>query len=200
MIRSGLAAALCLLAACGSNDELGPVTSGSASATAAKPAAAKPSASAAASAAPEVKVPIREFSEQDFTETEQSRDPFRPFASLFVTQAKSRTTTIKSVLIEKHALDELRLAAIISGADARALLMDPAGLGWIAKVGDYLGKSEVVSAGGPSGTEIAMHWRIDRIREADIVLIREDAGHPEIPPATRIIALRPQEAAEQPKE
>ncbi len=38
---------------------------------------------------------------------------------------------------------------------------------------------------------MAVNWRIDRIRDSDVVFIREDPSHPEIPPTTRVIALRP---------
>jgi len=71
-------------------------------------------------------------------------------------------------------------------------------LGWVAKVGDFVGKSELVHAGGPTGTDVAVNWRVDRIRDGDVVFIREDPSHPEIPPTTRVVALRtPEEEAGQ---
>ena len=63
----------------------------------------------------------------------------------------------------------------------------------MAKVGDFVGKAELVHAGGPSGTDVAVNWRVDRIREGDVVFIREDPSHPEIPPTTRVMSLRPTE-------
>lgn len=143
-------------------------------------------------------LPLREFQERDFSETEQSRDPFRSFVQVFVRQAESHSVLQRKVLVDRYALDELHLVGIVLGAPSRALLTDPGGLGWVAKVGDFVGKSELVHAGGPTGTDVAVNWRVDRIRDGDIVFIREDPSHPEIPPTTRVVALRtPEEEAGQ---
>ncbi len=40
------------------------------------------------------------------------------------------------------------------------------------------------------GADVAVNWRVDRIREADVVFVREDPSHPEIPPTTRVVSLR----------
>lgn len=166
------------------------------------PAAAAPSASSSAGASRATAklppLPLREFQERDFAETEQSRDPFRSFVQVFVRQAESHTVLQRKVLVDRYALDELHLVGIVLGAPSRALLTDPGGLGWVAKVGDFVGKSELVHAGGPTGTDVAVNWRVDRIRDGDIVFIREDPSHPEIPPTTRVVALRtPEEEAGQ---
>jgi type IV pilus assembly protein PilP len=143
-------------------------------------------------------LPLREFQERDFAETDQSRDPFRSFVQVFVAQAQSHSVLQRKVLVERYALDELRLVGIVLGAPSRALLLDPSTLGWVAKVGDFVGKSELVHAGGPTGTDVAVNWRVDRIRDGDVVFIREDPSHPEIPPTTRVVALRtPEEEAGQ---
>lgn len=143
-------------------------------------------------------LPLREFQERDFAETDQSRDPFRSFVQVFVQQAASHSVLQRKVLVERYALDELHLVGIVLGAPSRALLTDPSTLGWVAKVGDFVGKSELVHAGGPTGTDVAVNWRVDRIRDGDVVFIREDPSHPEIPPTTRVIALRtPEEEAGQ---
>ncbi|WP_437631221.1 pilus assembly protein PilP [Sorangium sp. So ce854] len=156
-------------------------------------AGASAAASAAADAgAPELPpLPLREFQEADFSESDRSRDPFRSFESLFATQARGRVTIQRQVLVDRFALDELKLVGVVSRAPARALLTDPTGLGWVVKVGDFVGKAEIVHAGGPTGVDVAVNWRVDRIRDADVVFIREDPSHPEIPPTTRVIALRP---------
>ena len=160
---------------------------------------AAPSASASAAASRLAKLPplpLREFQERDFSETEQSRDPFRSFVQVFVQQAQTRSVLQRKVLVDRYALDELHLVGIVLGAPSRALLTDPSGLGWVAKVGDFVGKSELVHAGGPTGTDVAVNWRVDRIRDGDLVFIREDPSHPEIPPTTRVITLRtPEEEA-----
>ncbi len=151
-------------------------------------AGASPSGSAAADAAP---LPPQEFTEGDFTETDKSRDPFRSFAKAFVAQSKGRTNIQRVILAERYALDELKPVGIVSRGDVKALLTDPAGLGWIVKVGDYVGKAELVHTGGPTGSDVAINWRVDRIRENDIVFIREDTSHPEIPQTSRVIVLYP---------
>lgn len=139
--------------------------------------------------------PPRDFQEQDFSESDRSRDPFRPFTQLFEQQAKARTSTQRNVLVDQYALEELKLLGIVTRAPARALIADPNGLGIVAKVGDFLGKPELVHSGGPNGIDVAINWRVDRIREADVVFIREDASHPEIPPTTRVMSLHPAEEA-----
>ncbi|KYF77101.1 pilus assembly protein PilP, partial [Sorangium cellulosum] len=143
-------------------------------------------------------LPLREFQEADFSESDRSRDPFRSFESLFATQARGRVTIQRQVLVDRFALDELKLVGVVSRAPARALVTDPTGLGWVIKVGDFVGKAEIVHAGGPTGVDVAVNWRVDRIRDSDVVFIREDPSHPEIPPTTRVIALRPLGDADEP--
>jgi type IV pilus assembly protein PilP len=145
-------------------------------------------------------LPLREFQEADFTESDRSRDPFRSFETVFATQSKTRVTIQRQVLVDRYALDELKLVGVVGRGNSRALLTDPAGLGWVVKVGDFVGKAELVHAGGPGGVDVAINWRVDRIRDGDVVFIREDPSHPEIPPTTRVIALRPvEEAGESPR-
>lgn len=164
-----------------------------AAAGAAVPAGAASGAAAAAASASSGLPPLppQEFTEADFTETDKSRDPFRAFSKAFVAQAKGRITVQRVILAERFALDELKTVGIVSRGDVKALMTDPTGLGWIIKVGDYVGKAEVVHTGGPTGSDVAINWRVDRIRENDIVFVREDPSHPEIPPTTRVIVLYP---------
>lgn len=164
-----------------------------ATAAAAPGAPARPGGTASPAAAPSdlPPLPVEEFTEADFTATDKSRDPFRSFAKTFVAQAKGRVTVQRVILAERFALDELKIVGIVSRGDVKALLTDSTGLGWIVKVGDYVGKAEVVHTGGPTGSDVAINWRVDRIRENDVVFVREDPSHPEIPPTTRVIALYP---------
>jgi type IV pilus assembly protein PilP len=136
-------------------------------------------------------IPARQFTEADFSETDNNRDPFRGFAGMFAQQAKGQRVLQRQVLVDRYSLDELKLAGVVTRGPARALFTDPTGLGWILKVGDYVGKPEIVHTGGPSGTDVAINWRVDRIREGDVVFVREDPAHPEIAPVTRVIALFP---------
>jgi type IV pilus assembly protein PilP len=99
----------------------------------------------------------------------------------------------RNVLVDRYALEELKLLGVVTRGATRALLADPTGLGWVAKVGDFIGKAELVHSGGPNGVDVAINWRVDRIRNDDVVFIREDASHPEIPPTTRVLSLRPVE-------
>ncbi len=165
-----------------------PLSSSTSGAAARHGAGASPSGSAAAGLPP---LPPQEFTEGDFTETDKSRDPFRSFAKAFIAQSKGRTNIQRVILAERYALDELKPVGIVSRGDTKALLTDPAGLGWIVKVGDYVGKAELVHTGGPTGADVAINWRVDRIRENDVVFIREDTSHPEIPQTSRVIVLYP---------
>ncbi len=123
-------------------------------------------------------LPLKTFEERDFAETDQSRDPFRSFAGAFVTNIRTPTTVQRKTLVERYALDELKLIGIVTRGPGRALLTDPSGLGWVAKIGDLVGKAELVHAGGPTGVDVAVNWRVDRIRPSDVVFIREDPSHP----------------------
>ncbi len=159
----------------------------------AAPAAAAPAAAAAADAGADgggEALPLREFQETDFSETDRSRDPFRGYEDVFMAQAKTRTTVQRQVLVDRYSLDELKIVGIVARGVPRALLVDPSGIGWVVKVGDFLGRAELVHAGGPVGGDVAVNWRVDRIRENDIVLLREDPSHPDVPATTRVIALR----------
>jgi len=196
LLRRAPALALLLpaLAGCGSDDVVKGAPGGSASAGAAPaPAAAPPPgrASAAASATAGMPpLPKREFGERDFSESDSNRDPFRGFAAEMLQQSKTRFVVQRKILVERYSLEELKLVGLVNGAPSRALLVDPRGFGWIAKVGDFVGRPEMVHAGGPTGIDVPINWRVDRIRPADVVFIREDPSHPEIPPTTRVIALR----------
>ncbi len=191
------ALALCSLAGCGGDDvvKAPPPKPRRPAAVAAGPGRAagrrRPSASAAPSPTANMPaLPKRDFQERDFAETEGNRDPFRGFAADLIQQNKKVYVVQRKVLVDRYSLEELKLVGLVTGNPSRALLIDPTGFGWIAKVGDFVGKSEIVHSGGPSGADVPINWRVDRIRPADVVFIREDPSHPDIPPTTRVIALR----------
>jgi type IV pilus assembly protein PilP len=136
-------------------------------------------------------LPKVEFHEDDFAETERSRDPFRSFAKLFTEQSKTRVKSQRQVLLDRYAIDDLKLIGLVTRTEMpRAMLVDPSGRGWVVTKGQFIGRAEVVHAGGPGGVDYELNWRVDRIREGDLVLVREDPAHSDIPPATRVIALR----------
>jgi len=185
--------AIATLAGCGGDDIIRPSTTAIPGPATPQPAGAAaapgrgPAASPTANMPP---LPLRDFQERDFAESDQNRDPFRSFAADLVAQNKTRLPIQRKVLVDRYALEELKLVGLVMGNPSRALLIDPTGLGWIAKVGDFVGKPELVHSGGPTGTDVPINWRVDRIRAADVIFVREDPSHPEIPPTTRVIALR----------
>ncbi|MDP9034522.1 MAG: pilus assembly protein PilP [Myxococcota bacterium] len=139
---------------------------------------------------PELKGP--EYAESDFVEGDRNRDPFRTFIiqnQIVSTQALNQ----RKVELAAYAIDELKLVAIILGGDrSRAMFVDPTGKGTVVYRGTFICRSEVVHLGGSNGPEYQLNWRVDRIREGDVVLIREDPAQPAIPPATRVVPLHPE--------
>jgi type IV pilus assembly protein PilP len=154
------------------------------------PPAARSAVQPVASAAPVAKP--AEFTENDFAESDHNRDPFRSFASLFVDTKRTTTRNELPVVLPQYAVDELRLVAIVLAGDyPRAMLLDPTGKGWVVKRGDYIGRPDTVHTGGTNGTDYQLNWRIDRVRDGDIVLSREDRAFG-TSPLTRIIPLHPE--------
>ena len=155
-------------------------------------ALASTSASASASPAPG---PVAGWvtSDSDFVETDDSRDPFRSFASALEDQTLPQARVQRQVMIDSYSLDELKLVGIVTGStEARAMLVDPTGMGWIVKRGQYIGKPEIVGIAGSMAPSYEVNWRIDAIRPDDIVVVRQDPAQPGAPLATRIIALHPE--------
>lgn len=189
MTRRGafLVALVMLTSACGEDD----IIDGSQQGAPAAEASPSASASAAADDGAPTALAAVEFTESDFVESEESRDPFRDYSYLFVKQKTTDRVQQRKVKAADFALDELDLAGIITRGRASVMLIDQTGFGWVAYVGDYIGKAELVSAGGTDGTEVAINWRVDRIRPTDVVFIREDSAHPDIPPTTRVMPLYP---------
>jgi type IV pilus assembly protein PilP len=152
--------------------------------------------SAPAKAAPDAKAAAqgrKEFPEAEFTETERSRDPFRSFSHKFVEEAKGTVRSQREVVLAEFAVDDLKLVGIVTRIDpARAMLVDPSGKGHVVHRGDFVGRADVVQLGGQSGSTYQLNWRLDRIRDGDVVLVREDPNNPDVPAATKVIPLRPE--------
>lgn len=133
-----------------------------------------------------------EFTENDFAESDHNRDPFRSYASLFVDRSNRSVKNELPVILPQYAIDELKLVAIVLAGDyPRAMVLDPTGKGWVVKRGDYIGRPDTVHTGGTNGTDYQLNWRVDCVRDGDIVLSREDRAL-NAPPATRIIPLHPE--------
>ncbi len=111
----------------------------------------------------------------------RGRDPFERPAILVTTPPPPGDTLDRKA--HRYALDDLQLVAVIGGGDARAMLRDPRGVGWVVELGDHVGRSES-AMNGLTG------WRVDRIRDAEVVLSRRDLVHPDRPAETRTLALR----------
>ena len=147
----------------------------------------------AADAAADSAVPLKPVDEAELAESDRSRDPFRSYAQLFVEEARKAVRSQREVVLDQFSLDELKLIGIVrSGAVAVAMLMDPSGKGHTVRRGQFVGRSEVVQGAGQGGTPYEINWRVDRIRDGDVVFVREDPRNPDVPTATKVIPLRPE--------
>jgi len=157
------------------------------------PVSAAPPASAVATATasaerPSARLPIDEV---DFTESERSRDPFRSYARTFAQETKGRVRSQREVVLPEYTLDELKLIGIVTRLQpAKAMLVDPTGKGHVIQRGQFVGRADVVLGAGRSGTTYEVNWRVDRIRDGDVVLVREDPANPDVPTITRVLPLR----------
>jgi type IV pilus assembly protein PilP len=178
---AGISAAL-LGVACGT-----PVSTSSSTAPSTRPPVVAASASAPA---PELKG--ADYTENDFVESDRNRDPFRSY--LVQNQpVNKQALNQRKIELAQYSIEELKLVAIVTGGDQpRAMFVDPSGKGTVVYKGSFLCRPEVVHIGGSNGPEYQLNWRVDRIREGDVVLIREDPAQPAIPPATRVIPLHPE--------
>jgi type IV pilus assembly protein PilP len=137
--------------------------------------------------------PKLEFAEGDFTESERSRDPFRSFQDAFKEEAKGTARSQREVVMSQFGIEELKLIGIVTRAEpAKAMLVDPHGKGHVVQRGQFVGKPDIVQTAGRTGATYEINWRVDRIRDGDIVLVREDPANPDVPSATRVIPLRPE--------
>jgi type IV pilus assembly protein PilP len=137
----------------------------------------------------EAPLPPVSFQEEDFSENDRSRDPFRSFEDMFLEKSDRRTFQRAKVLLETFSLDQLKLIGVVTGINpAKAMLEDSAGIGHVVQRNDLVGKAERVQAGGGS-EEFEINWRVDRIRDSDVVFVREDPANPDVPSATRVLSL-----------
>jgi type IV pilus assembly protein PilP len=136
-----------------------------------------------------------EFAENDFVESDRNRDPFRTFIATFAPPESKRVAqNQRAVILPQHSIDELKLVAIVTGGEyPRAMVVDPSGKGWVLKRGDYVGRPEIVHIGGANGADYQLNWRVDKVRDGDLVFLREDPAQPGIPPATRVVTLHPEQ-------
>jgi len=166
-----------------------PPANPAAGAAAAVPAAAAPRAAANASAAAaSTAAEALSYRDSDFVDSERNRDPFRSFASEL--KGKAPIVAQRAVIMPNTPIDAMKLIAIISGINQpRAMLVDEKGVGYVTARGDFVGKADVVQGGGSENIPIALNWRVDRIRDNEVVLAREDPSAPNRPPLTKVIPL-----------
>ena len=127
-------------------------------------------------------LPKFEFQEADFAETERSRDPFRSLRrNVRRRGARARVKSQREVVLDQYALDELKLVGIVTRIQpAQAPCWStPRGKGHVDQA-----RSVRRPAGGrarrrpDAAPTYEINWRVDRIRDGDIVLVREDPAQP----------------------
>lgn len=128
--------------------------------------------------------------DDDFVESERHRDPFRSFS--FAARASTSEVapdTQRMVIMPDTAVEDMKLIAVISGLDRpKAMLVDPTRVGYVVQRGDYIGKPKVFQSTG--SVAMTLNWRVDRIRENEVVLTRQDPSDLGRPPMSRIISMR----------
>jgi len=155
--------------------------------TARAPKPADSAAEAAASAAP-VRPPI---DESEFVENDKSRDPFRSYARIFAEEMSAPDQVQLDIVLRDYSIDELKLIGIVTRVEpARAMVVDPTGKGHVIRRGQFIGRPDLVRREGTTTGTYQVNWRVDRIREGDVVLVREDPTNPDVPAVSRVLPLR----------
>ena len=87
----------------------------------------------------------RQLTNDDFKESPSNRDPFRSFLTTFATQVVNVKPQHR-ILLEKFALEELKLIAIVSGngTQPKAMFVDPTGMGVGVVRGDHVSKTDAL--------------------------------------------------------
>jgi Tfp pilus assembly protein PilP len=151
-----------------------------------------PSASAADAAAAKKVREALFYQDEDFVESPHRRDPFRAYTATF--RAKAPEDMQRRVVMPTTSVEEMRLIALVTGtARPKAMLLDPAGVGHVVERGDYLGRAKVIQATG--NVSMTINWRVDRIRENEVVLTQQDPADPSRVALTKILPLNEEVAA-----
>ena len=127
------------------------------------------------------------YRDEDFVESEKNRDPFRSYINAFRAQEPSEVQ--RRVIMPTTAVESMQLIVIFGGLPRpKAMLLDPMKMGHVVERGDYVGRPEVVQATG--SVAMVLNWRVDRIRDNEVVLTRQDPTDPTRPALTRVIPLK----------
>ena len=185
-----LAGFCALLLACGSDPNAALEDDGHGGG-AAKPAGARPPAapapSGAAAAGGEKTLRTIAYKDEDFVESLRNRDPFRSYTIEF--RAKVADDVQRRVVMPATSIEEMRLIAIVTGMPRpKAMLLDTAGVGHVVERGDYIGRPRLIQAAG--SVSMALNWRVDRIRDNEVVLTQQDPSDPTRSSLTKILPLR----------
>ena len=179
------------LVACGSDPNAALEDDGhSGSATppkAAPGAAAAPAAAGTAAEGGDKALGAIAYKDEDFLESLRNRDPFRSYTIEF--RAKVSEDVQRRVIMPSTAIEEMALIAIVTGMPRpKAMLVDTAGVGHVVERGDYVGRPRLIQAAG--SVSMALNWRVDRIRDNEVVLTQQDPTDPTRSALTKIIPLR----------
>jgi type IV pilus assembly protein PilP len=178
-----VAAMLGLGQACGGGEEEMDKSGHGGRRTAPKPAAA----AGAAEAGQKHDLEPLILKDDDFVESTRNRDPFRSYTAAF--RAKAPDEMQRRVIMPTTAVEEMRLIAIVTGMPKpKAMLVDMGSVGYVVERGDYIGRPKVIQATG--SVSMTLNWRVDRIRENEVVLTQQDPTDPTRTALTKIIPLR----------
>lgn len=127
------------------------------------------------------------YRDEDFVESDRNRDPFRAYRPV-VEAARESEVSQRTVLMSETGIEAMRLIAIVSGTEKpRAMILDPQNVGHVIERGMYIGRPQVVQAAG--NLPMTLNWRVDRIRDNEVVLSRADPTDPNRASLTRVIPL-----------
>lgn len=132
------------------------------------------------------------YNDEDFVEVDiKNRDPFRNFSAMFQ-RTVAETQVTRYVKMPTLSVEDMRLIAIVTRTPRPyAMVIDSQRVGHIIEVRDYIGRPEVIQTGGSDSMPIQLNWRVDRIREGEVLLAREDPTAPNQPPVMRVMLLHP---------
>jgi Tfp pilus assembly protein PilP len=124
--------------------------------------------------------------DEDFAESTRNRDPFRSYSLSF--RARAPEEMQRRVIMPTTSVEEMRLIAIVSGMPRpKAMLVDQGGVGHVVERGDYIGRPKMIQATG--SVSMTLNWRVDRIRDSEVVLTQQDPADPTRAALTKIILL-----------
>jgi type IV pilus assembly protein PilP len=131
---------------------------------------------------PPAAMSLRSISEDALTSNPPSRDPFQAYTP----GPDPLPKDTRPRRAHRIPVDQLKVVALVTNTpDPRAILVDPSGKGYIVKVGELVGSPEPSTAPGDRAHRTAS-YRVDRIRQGGVVLVREDA---DAAPTTRVLSL-----------